>query len=169
LSTKIHALVDALGNPLSFFLTPGKAHDLKGADALLPRMQAHTLLADKAFDADERVIDPLHAAGKTAVIPPRSNRKNQRADDKAAFKARHLIENFFCTSNNSAPSRHATTKPPEISSPQFIGNRRHLPELRTGPSESSLAKKLSRAFSSEVDTGSRVERLAIRKLTLCRN
>jgi transposase len=42
------------------------------------------------------VIDPLRAAGKTAVIPPRSNRKNQRAYDKAAFKARHLIENFFC-------------------------------------------------------------------------
>jgi hypothetical protein len=41
-STKIHALVDALGNPLAFLLTPGKAHDLEGADALLPRMQAHT-------------------------------------------------------------------------------------------------------------------------------
>ena len=28
LSTKIHALVDALGNPLRFFLTPGQVHDL---------------------------------------------------------------------------------------------------------------------------------------------
>jgi hypothetical protein len=27
LSTKIHALVDALGNPLRFLLTPGQAHD----------------------------------------------------------------------------------------------------------------------------------------------
>ena len=33
LSTKIHAMVDALGNPVSFFLTPGQAHDLDGADA----------------------------------------------------------------------------------------------------------------------------------------
>jgi hypothetical protein len=32
-------------------------------------MQADTLLADKAFDADERVIEPLRAAGKKAVIP----------------------------------------------------------------------------------------------------
>jgi transposase len=64
LSTKIHALVDALGNPLSFLLTPGQAHDLEGADALLPQMAAHTLLADKAFDADERVIEPLLAAGR---------------------------------------------------------------------------------------------------------
>ena len=32
LSTKIHALVDALGNPIGFFLTGGEAHDLVGAD-----------------------------------------------------------------------------------------------------------------------------------------
>jgi transposase len=96
LSTKIHALVDALGNPLAFMLTPGQAHDLEGADALLPQMAADTLLADKAFDADKRVIEPLLAAGKTAVIPPKSNRKIQRHYDKEAYKARHLIENFFC-------------------------------------------------------------------------
>jgi transposase len=96
LSTKIHALVDALGNPVAFFLTPGQAHDLQGADALLPQMQADTLLADKAFDADERVIEPLLAAGKTLVIPPKSNRKIQRIFDKELYKARHLIENFFC-------------------------------------------------------------------------
>jgi transposase len=96
LSSKIHTLVDALGNPLAFLLTPGQAHDLEGADALLPQMQADTLLADKAFDADERVIEPLAAAGKTAVIPPKKNRKNQRDYDKELYKARHLIENFYC-------------------------------------------------------------------------
>jgi len=96
LSTKIHALVDALGNPLAFMLTPGQAHDLEGADALLPQMAADTLLADKAFDADKRVIEPLLAAGKTAVIPPKSNRKIQRDYDKETYKARHLIENFSC-------------------------------------------------------------------------
>lgn len=56
LSIKIHALADALGNPVNFFLTGGEAHDLVGADHLLPSMQADTLIADKAFDADERVI-----------------------------------------------------------------------------------------------------------------
>lgn len=96
MSTKIHALVDALGNPLAFLLTPGQAHDLAGADALLPQMAADTLLADKAFDADQRVIERLAAAGKTAVIPPKSNRKNPRTYDRELYKARHLIENFFC-------------------------------------------------------------------------
>jgi transposase len=96
LSTKIHSLVDALGNPLAFLLTPGQAHDLEGADVLLPQMQADTLLGDKAFDADQRVIEPLLAAGKTPVIPSKSNRKAPRILDKELYKARHLIENFYC-------------------------------------------------------------------------
>ena len=58
-------------------------------------MAADTLLADKAFDADARVLEPLAAAGKTAVIPPRGNRKVHRDYDRDMFKARHAIENFF--------------------------------------------------------------------------
>ena len=96
LSTKIHALVDALGNPLAFHLTGGQAHDLDGADVLLPGMTADTLLADKAYDADERVLKRLEEAGKTAVIPPKANRIDPRDYDKDTYKARHLIENFFC-------------------------------------------------------------------------
>ena len=95
MSTKIHALVDALGNPLGFHLSGGEAHDLVGADHLLADMQADTLIADKAFDADKRVIEPLSAAGKTVVIPPRSNRRSPRSFDRDLYKARHLIENFF--------------------------------------------------------------------------
>ncbi len=95
MSTKIHATVDALGNPTGFFLTGGEAHDLVGADHLLPKVQANTILADKAFDADERVIRPLLEAGKTAVIPSKKGRKSPRDYDRDLFKARHLIENFF--------------------------------------------------------------------------
>jgi transposase len=95
LSTKVHALVDALGNPTGFALSPGQAHDLEGADALLPGLAANALIADKAFDAEERVLRPLEQAGKTAVIPPKANRKEARAYDKDLYKARHLIENFF--------------------------------------------------------------------------
>ena len=95
MSTKIHTLVDALGNPVSFFLTGGEAHDLVGADHLLPEMKAKMLIADKAFDADKRVLEPLAAAGKTAVIPPRANRREHRRFDRHIYKERHLIENFF--------------------------------------------------------------------------
>ncbi len=54
------------------------------------------MIADKAFDADERVIEPLQRAGKTAVIPSRANRKTPRPYDRVLYEARHLIENFFC-------------------------------------------------------------------------
>ena len=95
MSTKIHTLVDALGNPIGFHLTGGEVHDLVGADALLPDMEADMLLADKAFDADKRVIEPLAAAGKTAVIPSKRHRKQPREFDRHMYAARHLIENFF--------------------------------------------------------------------------
>ena len=95
LSTKIHATCDALGNPTSFHLTPGQAHDLDGADALLPSLQAEALLADKAYDADARVRDKLEDRDIPAVIPSKANRKEPIEYDKHLYKARHLIENFF--------------------------------------------------------------------------
>ena len=95
LSSKIHALVDALGNPLDFMLTAGQACDLEGSDAFLPELKAGALLADKAFDADERVLKILAQKEIEAVIPPKSNRKEKRLYDEALYKARHLIENFF--------------------------------------------------------------------------
>jgi transposase len=88
-------LVGALGNAIGFFLSGGQAHDLIGADHLLPTMKAGMLLADNAYDADERVIAVLQAAGKTAVIPSKANRKVDRGYDRDTYRARHLIENFF--------------------------------------------------------------------------
>lgn len=77
------------------FLTGGEAHDLVGADHLLADMQAEILIADKAFDADERVLEPLAAAGKATVIPPKANRLIKRDYDRDLYRARHLVENFF--------------------------------------------------------------------------
>jgi transposase len=97
LTTKIHARCDALGNPTGFHLTPGQAHDLEGVDALLPDIleTSQAFLADKAYDAQVRVLDRLVQAGVKPVIPPKSNRTKQREYDKDMYKARHLIENFF--------------------------------------------------------------------------
>lgn len=88
MSSKIHATTDALGNPLGFHLTPVQACDLDGADALLPNLVADTVLADNAGVANKRVIEPLQAQGKTAVIPPKRNRTTPREYDKALYKAR---------------------------------------------------------------------------------
>jgi transposase len=58
-------------------------------------MAADMLIADKAFDADERVITLLADRNKVVVIPPKANRKVARTYDRDLYKARHLIENFF--------------------------------------------------------------------------
>ncbi|MEA5448593.1 IS5 family transposase, partial [Leptolyngbya sp. CCNP1308] len=95
LSTKIHATVDALGNPTGFHISPGQACDLDGADVLLEDIKTDTILADKGYDADQRVLERLKQQGKMAVIPPKRNRKTPRDYDRELYKARHLIENFF--------------------------------------------------------------------------
>jgi len=88
---------DALGNPTGFHLTPGQAHDLDGADALLPDIldKITAFIADRGFDAKERVLDLLARAGITIVIPPKANRKEPRNYDRDLYKVRHLIENFI--------------------------------------------------------------------------
>ncbi|WP_425219651.1 IS5 family transposase [Ralstonia solanacearum] len=95
LSTKIHATVDALGNPTGLYLTPGQASDLDGADVLLKDTEAQTVIADKGYDAQQRVVEPLLQAGKAVVIPSIRTRKVQREYDAHLYKARHLVENFF--------------------------------------------------------------------------
>lgn len=84
ITERIHARTDAFGNPTGFHLTPGQASDLEGADVLLPDLAAEALLADKAYDAQARVIDPLEAVGQQVVIPPRCNRKVQREYDRVS-------------------------------------------------------------------------------------
>ena len=88
--------MDALGNPTGVHLTGGQAHDLAGADALLAGIAAPTVIADRGYDAEARVLAPLRQAGRTAVIPPKRRRKVQRDYDAALYEARHLIEHFFC-------------------------------------------------------------------------
>ena len=58
-------------------------------------IQADAVLADKAYDADERVRKRLEQSGCQATIPPKKNRLKPADYDKDLYKARHLIENFF--------------------------------------------------------------------------
>ena len=94
LTTKIYALVDALGNPVEVMLSPGQDHDLTCAEALIEAVDPGALIADKAFDADP-FIGALDARAITPVIPPKSNRKTPRPCDFALDCERNLIERFF--------------------------------------------------------------------------
>jgi transposase len=64
-------------------------------DVLLKDTPAQTILADKAYDAQARLIEPLLDKGKAVVIPSRAMNKQPREYDRHLCKARHLIENFF--------------------------------------------------------------------------
>ena len=93
-TTKIHALVDALGNPLKFILTEGQRHDITGAHKLVEGLHSSVLIADKGYDSNA-LIQTLEEQKCTAIIPPKKNRKIQRQYDKHLYKERHLIECFF--------------------------------------------------------------------------
>ena len=52
LTTKIHALVDALGPPIRRKLTEGQAHDGRATDDIYDTVSAGTIfLADRAYDS----------------------------------------------------------------------------------------------------------------------
>ena len=76
-------------------LTPGQAHDLDGTDVLLRDTRARTIIADRAYDAEDRLRGPLRARGIGLVIPPKARHRHPRPYDRHLYQARHLIENFF--------------------------------------------------------------------------
>lgn len=93
-STKIHANVDGLGNPLRFRLTGGQRHDITQAEALISGLEFDRLIADRSYDADD-FIEILIEKQAEAVIPARKNRKEQREYDQHLYKERHVVECFF--------------------------------------------------------------------------
>jgi transposase len=95
LTTKILALVDALGNLARFILMPGQRHDSVGVEPLICDVAFGALLADKAFD-NNWLRAEINRRGAIAVIPPKANRKDGIDCDFEMYKWRHLIENFFC-------------------------------------------------------------------------
>ena len=95
MTTKILALVDALGNLVRFLLMPGQRHDSVGVEPIIDGLQFGALLADKAFDIDSlRAL--LNDRGAIAIIPPKANRTQPIACDFEIYRWRHLVENFFC-------------------------------------------------------------------------
>jgi transposase len=95
LTTKIHACVDALGNPVRCILTASNVNDMTQGPALIHALKAQAVVADKGYDSDA-FIEIIHASGAEAVIPPCSHRLTTRTFDKHRYKARNLVERFFC-------------------------------------------------------------------------
>jgi len=93
-STKVHVSVDALGNPRRIILTAGQAHDVVTAPALIEGEDTQAVIADKAYDSDAFVA-LIAQMGAQVVIPPKSNRIEQRKYDENLYADRNKIERFY--------------------------------------------------------------------------
>jgi transposase len=95
LTTKLHAVVDANGNPIILKLTEGQAHDGRSANDMLDSVgKGQTLLADRAYDSDA-LRDTLAERGAKANIKPMPNRVNIPKFNNRLYRKRNLIERFF--------------------------------------------------------------------------
>src|SRR3990170_5462122 len=98
-TSKIHAKVDALGNPLKYLLTPGQSSDINQAAQLIEDITDSTIIADKGYDSDE-FRKQIVIQNCIPVIPARSNRKKEIIYDHELYKERHIIECFFAKLKN---------------------------------------------------------------------
>lgn len=95
LTTKIHAVVDAQGNPIALKLTEGQAHDGRSAADLLDTVGAgQILLGDRGYDSDA-LRAAMAARGAWANIKPMPNRVNVPAFSSWLYRYRNLVERFF--------------------------------------------------------------------------
>jgi transposase len=93
-TSKIHATVNALGNPLKFIITAGQRNDITQADALLENVSNAYVIADKGYDSTKLRLK-ITNQNYVSVIPPRANRKNQYEYDEHLYKERHAVECLF--------------------------------------------------------------------------
>ena len=95
LTTKIHALVDALGNLIAFKITEGQAHDGRSADDMLGTVrQGNILLADRAYDSN-KLRCKMAERGAIANIRAMPNRLVPPPFDREAYKKRNVVERYF--------------------------------------------------------------------------
>lgn len=95
MNTKLHALTDANGRPLRFFMSASQISDHTGAAALpddLP--DAQWLPGDRGYDADW-FREALQERGIKPCIPGRKSRTKPIKYDKRRCKRRNRIEIMF--------------------------------------------------------------------------
>ena len=96
MNTKLHTIVDGLGNSVEFLLSAGHDHDSIHALEVLERIQisGSSILADRAYGA-EKIRFYISEHGASYVIPPQSNISQPWPVDWWLYKERHLVECFF--------------------------------------------------------------------------
>jgi transposase len=95
MNTKLHAIADANGRPLSFFLTAGQVSDYTGAAGLLDDLpKAQWLLVDRGYDANWSGTRSRPKASSPAS-PGWKSRNDPVRYDKRRCRRRSRIEIVF--------------------------------------------------------------------------
>ena len=96
LTTKIHMVVDAHGNPIHFKLTSGNVHDTTQLPCLVDEISgAENIICDKGYDSASN-REAIESSGAVAHIPLRKgSRRENLCFDSELYKHRHLVENLF--------------------------------------------------------------------------
>ena len=95
MNPKLHALTDADGRPIRFYMTAGQVSDYTGAAGLLASLpKAEWLLADRGYDADW-FPDALQDTGITPCIPGRKSPAKPIKHDKRRYERRNRREIMF--------------------------------------------------------------------------
>lgn len=80
--------------PVRILVTAGTTADCSLASTLVDCLDVLDLLADKGHDSDA-IVAQAALQQLSVVIPPKKNRSEQRAYDKARYRIRHMVENTF--------------------------------------------------------------------------
>ena len=95
MNTKLHAVADAKGRPIRFFMSAGQVSDHTGAAALLDGLpKANWILGDRGYDADW-LREALKDKGIKVCIPGRKSCKKPMKYDRRRYKRRNRIEIMF--------------------------------------------------------------------------
>lgn len=95
-TTKIHTVVDGLGNPVYLQLSKGNINDNVLAIDVLSHvnLEGANILGDKAYGASE-IRNYITGKNATYTIPPKINTLKPWSCDWWIYKERHLVECFF--------------------------------------------------------------------------
>jgi transposase len=98
MTTKIHAAVDALGNPVALSLTAGQVRDVTQAEPLLEDLAPDAVIADKGYDTDD---ERKSALARELLHPPAEGSRARRD-----MESRAPIAGFSSPAPPSARQHH---------------------------------------------------------------
>ena len=133
LTTKIHMIVDALGNPLAFSLTGGQVHDITQAEALTAQVQPEAVLGRQGLRRRQLHRQPQGARDPTDHPSKGESQKQTRLRFRALLRAQS--GRTILPIHQTIPWHRHTLRKDRAQFPRRIATRLRssLAQMRTRP------------------------------------